>query len=776
MHSRLTEWSRYALLAGIVLALVLVIPTAWFPFQLSKVAAFAVALLACVVFLVVSGGARALLRTHGFYAALLVAALPALYFISSLFSPDRSLSMTGSSVESDTVLFVLFAAVAYLLSFTLFRTLRTARLLMTVVFWSLAAATVFQLVSIIFGTTAIPFQTFTDRSVNLIGKWNDLGLLVSLLSVLLFARIELNQTSNMWRIGAAIGGVVLVLLLGLVNFPLAWTLLLSGCILLGVLAVLRQRGERGADSAAPSAVSMVPWYAVSGTAIAVIFLLYGSAINTSLIKVFPISSLEVRPGLQSTLDLAGAEQKGSARATLIGTGPNTFGISWLKNKPAEVNRTQFWNLDFNVGYSTLATALCSVGFLGAIAWLMPLFLLIAAVVRVIRLNLLSRDERFVASMLGVSSLFLFAAIILYVPSQNIILLAFILSGAAFGFLWRQGRAADDEGRVPSMLEGIGVLAIAGVLLVATVASGFVTARRLVAEAYTGAGLYALAQGDVDGALMHASNAQKIESTANALRLQTDAGAQKLSAIAQDTKAKPEDAQKQFTAMLQSTILAGQAAILASPTDYRSYFALGRVYDLLSSLKITGAYKNAQDVYNAAAVRNPTSPAIPLVIARLDASNNNAQGTQDNITKALTLKPDYTDAILFVVQINVANNDLNSAIKNTQIAVQTAPGVASIWFELGLLYYAGNASKDAIPPLEQALVLAPEYANAKYFLGLAYYAQGRQNDSLRLFEELAVSNPDNAEVKKIVENLKAGKKPLDGLEAPAQNRKTAPVVQ
>ncbi len=776
MHSRLTEWSRYALLAGMVLALVLVIPTAWFPFQLSKVAAFAVALLACVIFLVVSGGARALLRTHGFYAALIVAALPVLYFISALFSPDRSLSMTGSSVESDTVLFVLFAAAAYLLSFTLFRTLRTARLLMTVVFWSLVAATVFQLVSIIFGTTAIPFQTFTDRSVNLIGKWNDLGLLVSLLCVLLFARVELTATSNIRRIAAAVGGVVLIALLGLVNFPLAWTLLLCGCVLLGILAVVRQRSERGADSAVPSTVSMVPWYAVSGAAIAVIFLLYGSAINTSLIKVFPISSLEVRPGLQSTLDIAGAEQKGSARATLLGTGPNTFGISWLKNKPAEVNRTQFWNLDFNVGYSTLATAFSSVGFLGAIAWLAPLFLLIAAVVRVIRLNILSREERFVASMMGISSLFLIAAIILYVPSQNIILLAFMLSGAAFGFLWRQGRAADDEGRVPSMLEGIGVLAIAGVLLVLTVVSGFVTARRLVAEAYTGAGLYALAQGDIDGALMHAASAQKIEKTAGALRLQTDAGAQKLSAIAQDTKIKPEDAQKQFTAMLQSTILAGQAAILASPTDYRSYFSLGRVYDLLSSLKITGAYKNAQDVYNAAAVRNPTSPAIPLVIARLDAANNNAQGTQDNVTKALTLKPDYTDAILFVVQINVANNDLNSAIKNTQIAVQTAPGVASIWFELGLLYYAGNDSKDAIPPLEQALVLVPDYANAKYFLGLAYYAQGRQNDSLRLFQELAVSNPDNAEVKKIVENLKAGKKPLDGLEPPPQNRATAPVVQ
>ena len=130
-----------------------------------------------------------------------------------------------------------------------------------------------------------------------------------------------------------------------------------------------------------------------------------------------------------------------------------------------------------------------------------------------------------------------------------------------------------------------------------------------------------------------------------------------------------------------------------------------------------------------------------------------------------------------MQINVANNDLASAIANTKIAVQTAPGVASIWFQLGLLYYAGGDSKNAIPPLEQALVIAPDYANAKYFLGLSYYTEGRQNDSLRLFQDLVSTNPDNAEVKAIVANLQAGKKPLDGLQPPApQNRETAPVTQ
>ncbi len=770
------SWSRYALLAGIVLALVLVIPTAWFPFQLSKVAVFAVALLVSAVLFVVGGGARDLARVKGIWAALLVGLLPVVYFISALYSPDRSFSMTGASIETDTVLFVTLVAILYILSFTLFRTLRTARMLTTVVFWSLIAAALFQLVSITFGTTAIPFQTFADRSVNLIGKWNDLGLLASLLAVLLFARIELTQTSNLSRILSAIGGVFLVALLGLVNFALAWALLLAGCVVVGLLALMRRRADSGSEHV--TVATTIPWYAAAGAVFAVVFLLYGAPLNTSLTSVFPVSSLEVRPGLQSTLDVVSKARQGSLRSTLLGTGPNTFGAAWLANKPVEVNQTPFWNLDFNVGYSTLATAFGTVGFLGALVWLLPLMLLIAAIVRAARLNVLSREERYTATVLGVTSLFLLSTIVLYVPSQNIILLAFAVSGAAFGFLWRQGRAGDDEGAAPSMREGVGVIALAGALLVFTILSGFVATRRLVSEAYTGAGLYALAQGNIDNALADASRAEKIERTADALRLQTDAGAQKLAQIAQDKTLTADNARAAFTAQVQSTIPAGQAAIQAAPLDYRGYFSLGRVYDLLASLKVDGAYQSAQAAYNAAVVRNPSSPTIPLAIARLDATHGDAAATQAAVTKALQLKPDYTDAILFVVQINVANNDLRSAIQNTQIAVKTAPGVASIWFQLGLLYYAGGDSKDAIPPLEQAIKLVPDYANAKYFLGLAYYANGQQNDALRLFNELSVSNPDNAEVKTIVANLQAGKKPLDGLQSttPPQNRETAPVTQ
>lgn len=129
-----------------------------------------------------------------------------------------------------------------------------------------------------------------------------------------------------------------------------------------------------------------------------------------------------------------------------------------------------------------------------------------------------------------------------------------------------------------------------------------------------------------------------------------------------------------------------------------------------------------------------SPSIPLLVARLEASAGTLQGVQDALTQALTLKPDYTDAILFLAQVDIANNDLTAAIRDTQTVAKTAPGVPAIWLELGLLYYAGGDSASAIPPLEQALALQPDYANAQYFLGLSYAAQGRTQEAYALFKK------------------------------------------
>lgn len=759
MHSKYVSWSRTALLAGLVLALVVIVPFSWFPFQLFKLAAFALCLAIAVGLFVLGGGARDLLRTHGLRAALLVALLPVLYFISSRFSVDPAVAMTGFGIETDTIVFVTFAAIAYLMAFTLFRTLRTAGRLLSVVYWTLAAAAVFQGISLLFGFL-IPFEVFADRSVNLVGKWNDFGLLCSLLAVLTLTKVELSALSGGRRAVAVGATAALLVLLGLVNFVVAWGLFLAGCIIVAALSYLNRRAAQGDEGFEGT---RVPWLALAGAAVSILFLLYGATFNVALTKLIPVSSLEIRPSLQATMAVSGEARKGFGQ-TLIGTGPNTFGGAWLMYKPAEVNQTPFWNLDFNVGFSTVTTALLSVGFLGALAWLLPLLLVLAAVVRVMRLGVLSREERSVALPLILAAAFLMAAAAVYVPSQNLIVLGFVLSGAVFGFLWRQGRSAVEEAP-PTMLRGIAVLATAAALVVFTLAATVATERRFVAAAYTGAGFSAIEKGNIDRAISLAVRAQAWDTSTDAARLRIEAGRRSLTAISSDTSLPREEAQRRAQKELEATVAAAQKAIVVAPQDYRGYFALAGIYDFLASQGVQAAYENAVLAYTAAAQRNPTSPAIALATARLEARQGKLTEMQEHLTRALTLKPNYTDAILFTVQFNVAQNDLPSALRNAAAAVESAPGVPTVWFQLGLLHYVAGDTKNAVPALEGAIARAPDYANAKYFLGLSYFAEGRTTDAQKVFEDLVATHPENTEIKLILSNLKEGRQPLAGVATP-----------
>jgi tetratricopeptide (TPR) repeat protein len=779
MYSKLFSLSRGIYLAGIVLALVLVIPTAWFPFQLAKVAAFAVFLAMAAIMFVIGGGTREVLRSHGFYGVLLVALLPLSYLLSAFLSVDKSVAFVGFGVETDTVLFACLAFLAFAMAFTFFRTLRTVRMLLTVVFWALIAATVFQFISIVFGSSAIPFSTFADRSVNLVGKWNDLGLLVGLLSMMLLERVDLSSVSNEMKIVVGLVLAALAVLLGIINFSLVWGLMLAFSLVLIVVSYLISRHH--GDESGKHWAKRAPWFSIASAVISILFLFFGSSLNLGLTKLFPVSSLEVRPSYSSTLGIISAARSGSLERTFVGTGPNTFGQEWLMHKPAEVNSSSFWSLDFNVGFSTLITALGTVGLLGVLGWLIPGLLVLAALIRVVRLGVLSREDKIVATTLGVASLLVYASILFYSPSQNIILLAFVLSGAAFGFLWRQGQpAVDDLASSGGRAQQMSKLAAVAVLLVLALWSGFASSRRLIAEAYVGYGTQQLSAGNVAGALASANKANGVDKTGDALRLQVNAYSTQMQQISQSTSTDTQVLQQQFGAVVQNAITAGQAAQKLNPMDYRPTLLLAQVYDFLSSLKVQGAASTAGDTYIAAAKLNPTNPAIPLAIARLAATQNNQTITTQYLTQALTLKPNYTDAILLVVQLDVANKDIPNAIKAATAAAQTAPGVAPIWFELGLLYYSAGDAKSAAQALTQAVSIQSDYANAKYFLGLSEYILKDNADAIKQFQDLAASNPDNAEVKFILSNLQAGKQPFDGAQAPVtptpQDRTTAPVSQ
>ncbi len=409
---------------------------------------------------------------------------------------------------------------------------------------------------------------------------------------------------------------------------------------------------------------------------------------------------------------------------------------------------------------------------------MPALLVLVGLLRAVRFKLIGREDRTVAVSLTLAALFLAGAVIFYVPSANILLLMMALSGAAFGFLYRQGQAAAEEthSRVAYFASFVFLLVLVGL----TAWQSAALARRLVAEAYVGLGTVALSANNLDAAINYGNKAKGVEATGDTLRFAATAGASKLRALAQDTTTEASTIQQQFATAVQDTLTVAGAAQAQNPHDYRPTLILAQVYDLLAQLKVQGADAQARAAYDAAAAKDPTNPQIPLLRARLEAVLGDGAAVQKQLQTALTLKPNYTDAMLFVVQLAIANNDLNTAVQAAGAAVQSAPGVPSLWFEYGLLLYSGNDSKDAVPALEQAVKLQADYANAKYFLGLAYWAQKNSAGAIQQFQDLAKSNPDNAEVKSILANMEAGKDPFAGATPPAdtppQKRTTAPVAQ
>lgn len=764
-------WARYVYIAAIIISLIGILPVAWFPLQLGKlVAGVSLMFLAGLLFILGGGIGNVMTHKQGNRAAWLVLLLPISYLLSYGVSSDRSVGLLGYSLETDTLAFVAVASIAFLLSFFLFRRLGSIRLLLVGVGVTAVVGIIFQFISIFFGTRVVP-AVFSNPSINLVGKWNDLGLLVGVLTLMLVVTLASSRMSLVKRVGAGVLALVSVLFLALVQFPLIWGLLLAFSILLGAwLFIVRKH---------PESPSSLPWVAIGTGVVSILLLLWGAAVGGGLTKVFPVTSFEVRPSFTTSLDIIRASHGSSVKEFVVGTGPNTFSNSWFSHKPAVINQSQFWNLDFNVGYSTFITALGTVGVLGALAWCVPLLLVLIGLIRVVRNpGLFNWYEQTTAVSAAFVSIFLGVAMLFYPPSESIILLMYALAGASFAFAMKNDISAETAAAPARMHRVWQVAALVVLALVGTI--GYYTFRRYNTEVHVNKGIVALSANDTLTALNEANAALASERTGDSLQFATQAGVTALQQIIQTSKNPSTEVQQQFASLAQTTITTGKQATEVNPSDYRAHLWLARTYDVLAGVGVEGAYDQAKQFYASAAKINPTNPAIPLALARLQAVRGDARGTTDALKQALTLKPDYTDAILFAVQLYVADKDINNAILAAKAAVNSAPGVPSIWFELGLLYYSANDMKDAAVAFEQAVKLQTDYANAKYFLGLSYAALGKSAEAIQQFRDLAVTNPDNSEVKLILSNLEAGKPPFNGATPPVtstpQDRATAPISQ
>ncbi|MDE2213219.1 MAG: hypothetical protein KGJ34_01655 [Patescibacteria group bacterium] len=764
--ARFSHAAFFLFVAGMVLSLLAIGPTASIPTPLVKFALGALLLALSIICLFV---ARAMGQQSpaglGRGGVFIVFLLPIVYLISFLAAVDRSVGLLGTGNEVDSLLFVMFVALSLFLSFLFARSIRRARTILMALLTSALIAGAFQYL-VIFGGMGFLSSVFTDDTINLIGKWNDLGLLSALAALIIMVRSEFSPLAFRGKILSGIALVLILFLLLVINFSTAWWMLLGGAVLIAGAKYFLSRKIGGTQTHR----GFSAWWAGIIVLISIAFLIFGGMLNAHLPGPFSVPSLEVRPALSSTYDIAGQAHGGSAVRTLIGNGPNTFGEAWLQYKPAGVNETQFWSVDFITGFSVLMTALVSVGLIGALMWLIPLLLSILGLLRLWKLMPeLSSAQRTLIFSLGIASLFMSVALLVYALSQDMVLLAFIVTGAFLGSLG----SLRSDGSVAPLLGRMRIVVLLGMLLLAVLFSftAFASVRRLLASSYENLSALALSNNNVVDAASYGAQSQSIELMGSNLRLgvEIDLAAMRQLASASTSPAQAATARTQFQALLTQAISQGQAAALMNPLDYQPYLELSNVYAFLTPLNVQGAYQSEVTAYEEAMKLDPTNPAIPLLLARAEASENlssNSSQVQDLIKQSLTLKPDYTDAFLLAEQVAVAQNDVQTAIAAAKSAIlsdqgDTAENLGPLWFQLGLFYYVENDMTDAVTAFQNSLSLIPNYANAQYFLGLAYYSVKQTQNAIAEFEQLSQTNSGNTEVALILANLEAGKNPFAG---------------
>jgi tetratricopeptide (TPR) repeat protein len=651
----------------------------------------------------------------------------------------------GSALETDTLGFVLIASV-------------------------LAVVVALQVLILIIGQFA---SKTISPSLSLLGSYDDLAFLLGLGVISVLIGLRFFEIRGRARTILLLGVVGALILLAVANSSLVWTLLAFVSLGLFVESVMkRSGGSTNADlDDLGSSHENAPVEADEGNRSLVLpliilaislFFLIGGALGQALANSLHANVVSVRPSWQSTLTVA---QKTYATAPIFGTGPNTFGIQWLKNRDASLNSTVFWNTDFSSGIGYIPTSFVTTGILGALAWIGFLGLLLVFGLRML-IQRAPKDAfiRSVAILSFVATLYLFTIAIFALPNSAILTLAFVFAGL-FISTTRFFEGSGQWGIIFSRSPRVGFIIVFSltILLLGSVVAAYTLVGHYIAAAeLTSASATLSSSGNLDTANKAAQNSISFAPSAAAYDVQANIAGAKLNQLVSSAGAglTASAAQQAFQSTLSAGINAALTATRLAPSDYQGWVLLGNLYSQAVPLGVAGAYDSAKTAYQKAEALNPTNPQIPYVLAQLNVADKNNKEAEDDLKTAITLKQDYTAAIFLLSQLEVQDGNVKDALTAALAAAYFTPNDPNILFQVGILEAASNNLPNAATALTAAVAASPQFANARYFLAAVYAKQGDYKDALTQIQAISAVSSDNAKaVATQMAALEAGKNPF-----------------
>jgi tetratricopeptide (TPR) repeat protein len=387
----------------------------------------------------------------------------------------------------------------------------------------------------------------------------------------------------------------------------------------------------------------------------------------------------------------------------------------------------------------------TTGFVGIIAWIVFLALLIICGLRMLIVRA-PHDAfiRYVAILSFVASLYLFSIALFALPNAIMLVLAFVFTGLFISTM-RFAQNGRQWGVVFSRSPRIGFVIVFSltILLLASVAAAYMLVNHYIATTELSQASAAFSVGDLDAADKATKNSISFAPSAVAYQIQSSIANARLNQIVTSTTLPATEAQKAFQTALSSGINAALTATQLDSSNYQNWLALGNLYAQAVPLGVSGAYDNAKAAYDKAKELNPTNPQILYIIAKLDIENKNIAAAKIDLKEAIALKQDYTAAIFLLSQLEVQDGNVKEALSAALAAAYFTPNNPDILFQVGILYAATNDLVNAVDALSSSVAANPQFANARYFLSAVYAKQGDFKNALAQMQAIADMSSDNA---------------------------------
>lgn len=594
---------------------------------------------------------------------------------SAIFSGSRQMSLFGTMLDVGSFWFIFSALLLMLLSAIVFREPKNARIALFGILLSSVILLIFQTLHV-FAPTVLSFGVLAGKTDNIFGSWNGLGIFIGFFVICCLFVIEFFPVSKGLKLLLGILTILSLIFISIVNFIFIWEIVGIFALLIFVYKIsinakekqMTQEAGEGRESGEKTGFPILSFIVVL---ISLLFFISGQFIGGIMPSRLGIVNTEVGPSLVSTFSVT---KSVILAHPALGMGPNRFTEAWSLYKPLAVNGSAFWDVSFNAGSGLLPTFIATTGLLGTLSWLLFFVLFIITGVKWL-FSSLKNNVSLETLTFFFLSLYLFVSAFFYVTGAVMLLLAFVFAGAFIGLV-ASSRAQKEPGAEITWLffndhrKSFFFMLFLIVLTILSVGVGFKYIERFASIPYFNRTITATKVEDAQ-----ASIGKALSLSTNDLYLRTYAEVYlaRLNSIVSKGAPSLSDTDKtDLQSSLDQAVTGAQAAIQYNPQNYLNFQMLGNVYQSAGLIGVKDGYDQALSAYQNASSFNPGNPRLRLLLATVSLAAGRTKDAKDYANQALTLKPDYIDALVVLSQIAKGEGDSAAALSYAEKALSLAP--------------------------------------------------------------------------------------------------------